>query len=302
MQPGPTGRFIMEGEGMENTTLIFEDLKYDVMKGHNVYRTTIKNLHLTRGKSVVTQGHVVSVSKGQVVLDIEPGFPTPLDIFNPLFDQGRYLRRYTDDPNPELIVDNNDQIPWSNASHLSHNQWVIYLKQVNLTPLYNEGDYLGVKSKCCTSNGGSAYFFCGGEDIAFEYVKWTRQSRGVLRCGINKIRFSNCKVEKEPPINGQGWCLATSGGGPQIGQPNDPPVSDVLIENHYSVGTGDDGIGFFNVDQSGKVIDSFISDSFAAGILLHKSPNVTLTNNTFVRCGVVDERRMNDVYYDDDDE
>ena len=46
----------------------------------------------------------------------------------------------------------------------------------------------------------------------FERIIWTQHSRGVLRCGISNIRFTDIKILREGPE----WCLATSGGGPQV--------------------------------------------------------------------------------------
>ena len=43
--------------------------------------------------------------------------------------------------------------------------------------------------------------------------------------------------------------IATSGGGPQIGQPFDPPIKNVVVENLIADGTGDDSIGLFNVER-----------------------------------------------------
>ena len=33
-----------------------------------------------------------------------------------------------------------------------------------------------------------------GDDLVFESVTFSRQSRGVLRCGINNVRFSDIKI------------------------------------------------------------------------------------------------------------
>ena len=51
-----------------------------------------------------------------------------------------------------------------------------------------------------------------GDDIAFENIKWSRHARGVLRCGISNIRFSNIEILREDDK----WCLSSSGGGPQV--------------------------------------------------------------------------------------
>ena len=51
-----------------------------------------------------------------------------------------------------------------------------------------------------------------GDDIVFERVIWTQHSRGVLRCGISNIRFSDIIIRREGPT----WCLSTSGDDPKV--------------------------------------------------------------------------------------
>ena len=286
--PGTGGRLVFHGAGINKTTLIFANMEQLVILGLDVYRTTFSDMHITRPMPMVTQGYVVNVTQGLVLLEIPDGFPTPLDIYNPNWTKGRYLRKYTNEAEPKIIEANNRQISWLNTTHLEGNKWYITLNSPTYLPNYSPGDLIGVKSKCCGKGswGVSNYFFCRGEQVVFEHVKWTRQSRGVLRCGIPNIRFSKCQVRKESPVNGQGWCLATSGGGPQLGQPNDVPTTNALIEDYYAENTGDDSIGFFNV-HGATIRNAMIKDSFARGIYLYNSTDIALENNTLERCQVL---------------
>ena len=78
---------------------------------------------------------------------------------------------------------------------------------------------------------------------------------------LDDILIKDCKIVREEPINGIGWALSTSDGGPQFGQPKDAFVHKVRVENFYSENTGDDSLAFFNV----KVV---ISVFFIPNIIL----------------------------------
>ena len=108
----------------------------------------------------------------------------------------------------------------------------------------------------------------------------------MLRGGLSSILFADCSVRKSSlaPTTGLPQCLATAGGGPQLGQPNDPPIHGVVVRNHTSSGTGDDAIALFNV-RGGSISDCHISDSFARAVLLYQSTAV-LTDNDIQRCPV----------------
>jgi hypothetical protein len=214
------------------------------------------------------------------VLDLQEGFPTPDAIFNPHSDQGRFLRRYTNSrTDPQMISENNEQVPWVSASHVEGQRWEFELKK-NEVANYSQGDLIGIKSK----HGGQAYWFDGGSDLVFQSVKWTQKTRGVFRGGFDKIQFLNCVTDRSPAIHGQTPCLASPGGGPQIGQPDDPPTTGNLVKSCRFIASGDDAVAFFNA--SGEISDCYIRDAFARGILAANSPNAVLTDNTVLRCPV----------------
>ena len=286
VKPGPNGRLIFKGKGISKTTLVFSDNKHAIC-GRSVYRVTMSHMHMTRKEYTVSQGNVVQTAPGSVVLDIHKGFPTPAKIFNPLSGQGRYLRRYTNSKtDPLLIQKDNDQIPWTRAIHIKDRRWKIELKKKTQLANYSKGDLIGIKSKHggTTEFGGQTYWFLGGSDFLFESVKWTQKTRGVFRGGFDKIRFLNCVTDRSPPINGQTPCLAAPGGGPQIGQPNDPPTSGNVVKNCRFIASGDDAVAFFNA--SGEISGCYIRDAFWRGILAANSPKAVLTKNTLIRCPV----------------
>lgn len=285
VKPGHNGRLVFKGAGRDRTTMIFNDAKHAIY-GTNVYRVTFKGIHMTRRNYTVSQGHVVSVSPGKLVLDIQEGFPTPRDIFDPTSGQGRYLRRYTDSrTDPQLVQSDNAQIPWDSATHVSGRRWQMDLKRRKQVAGYRPGDLIGIKSK----HGGQTYWLARGSDIAFEDVKWTHKTRGVFRGGIDKVRFTGCVTERGAPINGQTPCLASPAGGPQIGQPRDPPTSGNIVERCRFIASGDDAVAFFNA--TGVIRNCYITDAFARGILLANSPNAVLYGNTVLRCPVQGEHK-----------
>jgi len=283
VKPGPAGRLVLRGAGMDKTTLVF-DPAADQIYGKDVHQISFIGFHMTRKDYSVSQGHVMAVASGHIDLEIQSGFPTPQDIFNPDSGQGRYLRRYTDSrSDPQLILKDNDQIPWKTAQLIAGRRWRINLKQTTRLANYKPGDLVGIKSK----HGGQTYWISGGSDFVFEEVKWTQESRGVFRGGFNKIRISRCVVERAPALEGQVPCLSTPGGGPQIGQPRDPPTAGNLVEDCSMTATGDDSIAFFNA--SGTIRNCHIADCFGRGILLYHSPVAHLENNTLIRSVMLKE-------------
>ena len=287
IKPGPNGRLIFEGKGMDTTVLVFADNKH-ALYGRDVHRVTFADMHMTRKDYTVSQGLVVEVAPGKVILDIQPGFPTPEMIFNPFSQQGRFLRRYTNSAtDPKIIEENNEQIPWTRCSHIDGQRWQLDLKQKNKVANYSKGDLIGIKSKHSKGDaefGGQTYWFASGSDFRFQSVKWTHKSRGVFRGGFEKVQIVDCVIDRAPAINGQTPCLATPGGGPQIGQPNDPPTSGHLVRNCQFIALGDDAVAFFNA--TGKISGCCIRDSFVRGILVANAPETILENNTVIRCPV----------------
>ncbi len=290
INPSGGGRLVFEGAGHSSTALIFDHYivgqSYPTacLYGNPASHITIQGMQLTTVNMTVTQGTVVSAGSSFVVVEIPAGFPTPADIYDPNMSGGRFLRKY-DNSNPlsPTIIDNtvwppadNSQVAWVTAQQISGQQWQLNLSS-SQNP-YSPGDYLAIKSK----HGSFSYMFQNGNDFVFDDILWTRESRGVFRNGYDNITVQNSFIQRDAAISGQAPCLATPDGGPQIGQPSDPPVTTALIQNNQFIGTGDDAVAFFNVGSGGIIQNNYLAESFARGILLYSSANAQLTGNTLV--------------------
>merc|ERR1719445_1735794 len=112
--PEKNGRLIIAGQGMDMTTLNFVDWRGDMIYATNVSKVTIRDIHLTRDTPGATQGVVTKVSKGQVVLRIPEGFPTPDEVHDghEMESKRRYLRKYTNISSPQVVLPDNYQVAW----------------------------------------------------------------------------------------------------------------------------------------------------------------------------------------------
>lgn len=291
VMPGPQGRLIFQGAGSERTTLIFANRKVEIA-GRNTYRVSFVGMHLTVDAMTVSQGHVVSLNGSTLVLDIQPGFPSPGDLYNLDFSQthhgtGRAVRRYTDSrDDPHLDTSRaNRQFSWNDPRQIPGypSRWQIELDLGFASAPYRPGDLIAIKAK----KGAQAFAFLGGSDVMFKDILWTRTTRGIFRGGMDKVSIIDSSIRRDPPVNGQVPCLASAAGGPQIGFPADGPISGILVDHFYADAPGDNGLGFFNVTQ-GVVKNTTIIDAFTPPVLLFKSPNVVVDKNDhFVRGDVM---------------
>ncbi|WP_443939099.1 hypothetical protein [Pedobacter sp. MW01-1-1] len=285
---GEHGRLIFVGAGMNSTKLIFTEVAQDMLRGYNINRLEFRDMHMARDRYTVTQGTVVSVTAGSIVLDIHAGFPTPLSIYSSTSDQGRYLRRYTSSLiDPQVIQTNNDQVPWGwragapiapvSVAGGSGNLWRIYLANPNtVLNNYAVGELVGIKSK----HEGNVYWFSRGNDLVFRNIKWTGSSRGLVRNGFSNVLIKGCRIERDAPIGGQVPCLSTPSGGPQMNQLDVVASSNMVIDSLYCDSPGDDCVAFFNVN-GGKVINCTLRNSFARGIYLtQKAQDICVLNTT----------------------
>jgi len=292
INPGTGNRLIVSGCGRNNTRLRF-DRNLAEIDGRTVSNVKFEGIEFSRIDYTVSQGTVVRVAPGEVVLDIHDGYPTPVDIYDPVMypNSGRYLREYTDSLTyPQIKETGNDQIAWTYAEAIPeegprrYRMVLLYTKM--LASNYVAGDIIGIKSK----HGGQTYFFTNADNIEFSNVRWTRTSRGVLRGGSSNILFDNWQITRET-IGGRSACLSTPDGGPQLNQPVDAASSNCVVRNGIAIGTGDDCTAFFAV-ASGSIVSNVFKDSFARGIVLTAecSTNVVLLDNTLVRAPLLDMR------------
>lgn len=286
---------MLAGDGMDATVLGF-DGTLPTLYARPVTRVTIRDIHFTRNSFTVSQGTVVSANTTLVVLDIDRAYPSPAAIFDSDSSSGRYLRRYTDSlVDPHIVVDPanngtvwpptmNVQWPWHHASQVggeASRRWALQVSPIRGASVFRPGDRVGIKSK----HQQNSFFFDGGQDVAFLRVRWSLHSRGVARGGIHDILVDSCVVERPPKPEGAEVepMLATPGGGPQLGQPNDPVTRNVTVRNHTSVATGDDSVALFRVEE-GLVEGCRIRDSFARGVLVCGPPNdVVVRDSVLVR-------------------
>ncbi len=286
VMPGESGRLIIRGQGMDQTTLVFHDDKHALF-GWDVNRVTISDLHMTRDRLTISQGIVQSVGRGVVRLKLDKGYPTPEQLYDATSEVGRYLRRYRMvDGQPQIDLENNQQLAWQTATNLGNGVWEMQLSRASLTPAYEVGDLLAIKSK----RGGYAFWIARGQDLRFERVKWTLKTRGKIRKGFQKVEVIDCVTERTQ-VNGQWPCLASPEGGPQIGHPGDGVHGDVLISGGRFIGSGDDAIGLFEV--SGRVQNCVIEDAFARGIFLFNCANVTIQGVDLIRSPIVTTSNVN---------
>lgn len=295
--PTNHGRLIISGAGMDETTLKVIGWQGDMFKGTNVSKVTVRDLHLTRSTPGATQGYVTEVSENQVVLEIPPGFPLPDQIYNGKLQkrQRTYLRRFTSGLNPQVVVENNPQVQWYSATRAHPTNPRIWAFTTNRTANYLPGQLVAVKSKCCGRTIPRSYHFKESRELVFERIRWTRQSRGVFRLGTMDVRIRDCEIVRDPPIGNLGWCLSSSEGGPQFGQPNDVWMHKVHVENFYAENTGDDSLAFFNVRSQASVTNVTIKDAFARSVLLHKSPKIGFVNVHVERSPVCINDQLEDV-------
>jgi hypothetical protein len=305
-RPGAKGWLVIAGHGMRETTLDFLDIVQRGFFGRDVNRLHLCNLHLTRPIQTVSQGRVVGFLQGAkwspgdptgkvfgtetlaapgtldtsgaqtrfLVIRIDPGFPGLDAIYNPTWGQGRFVRKYRyRDGRPEIVEDDNVQSAWVQKAQLPNGDWVMGLKRN--AAHYAIGDAVAIKSK----KAADVAWFAGGGHVTFENIRLTRSSRMLFRHGLDHIRISNVSIERVPLADGRIPFLSTAEGGPQLGQPNDGPIGDVLVQDFRAEGTGDDGIALFDVTgrEGAFVRNVAISDSFGRGIYVDK----TTTNVCF---------------------
>ncbi|NDV61549.1 right-handed parallel beta-helix repeat-containing protein [Puniceicoccales bacterium CK1056] len=296
--PADEGRLIFQGAGMEETVLVFSDTDTTQIYGRNLAHVTFRDMHMTRAQYTVSQGTVVAVNldanPDYIDLEIHDGFPMPDEIVRWSAPQGLYLRRYTASKTDPLVITDgkNEQVRWSETDSYALSTspegivtWRMVRAFAGEFTNYEIGEYVAIKSK----HTGNTFWFSDSDDIIFENMKWTHSTRGVFRQGTSNVRFTGCRFERSPPINGQTPCLSSPAGGPQMGQPSPDAVStNMVVENCYIESTGDDCVAFFNVN-GGVVRNCVFRDSFARGILMtEEASNIRFEGNVIVSRGPIE--------------
>lgn len=281
-QPSGTQQLILSGAGKYATTFLMDGNQPNIY-GQDTSRVTIQHMTWKRTSSsqFATQGTIQRVMNGKIMVKISKDYPPP----NNNAAQGKYIKRYemvtaNGETSCDIIKSNNDQITWTVAANVSFAKRIrerTYKFSVRSTSGLKKGDLIGIKSK---SGDGQPYQFNGASDITFISNRWFTRSRGNFRGTVVKnIAFIDCEIAREKTTD----CLATTGGGPQIGHGNDPSPENITIRNFVAYNTGDDSVALFNVN--GGVLDNVtIYSSFARGINLNNVNDVTVMNSQTNAC------------------
>ncbi|MDB3936166.1 hypothetical protein N9383_05550 [Granulosicoccus sp.] len=269
-------RLLISGEGMYRTKITVP-IDTIAIRGKNARFVTIRDLHFTQHtgprRFKVSQGLIVA--KGNAVVDggsyptidvqIDEGFPMPKTIDGDRSScrdprachGGKYLRRYSiRNGNPHIT-------PFSTEEHL---QWLwshhipgpdrtrrIYLSRADAK--FSPGQRIAIKSKHGSSN---AAFFEDGERISFFQVQWSQESRTVFR-NVDQVTIKGSLIKPMNYGDHPKAVLATSAGGPQIGQPQlwNTTAGQTSwghnVQGNEFKGVGDDTIALFNTDRSPRV-------------------------------------------------
>jgi hypothetical protein len=286
IEPGSNGRLLLLGAGPNQTQFIVGPDQIQFL-GRQSRRITIAGINLRQDRLEASQGIQVSTSvrtpdgtPNWVGIDIFPGFPQmqpyPLGLWTSETGPGggHYLRRYLEHPSCTIDAAMR-QYSYREVFHDPGipDRWWFHLERENpFNP--DGGNLIGIKAK---SGAGQAYVFSASNDIIFDDVRWTRRSRGVFLHGTINVQIFDSQIVPDPPILGVPVCMASSGGGPQFGLPDDPPTWGNVIDNFTAVNTGDDSIAIFNghgpSGQAGFSIHGVaIRSSFARSINLFKTP------------------------------
>lgn len=278
------GTLTIAGAGMDKTTLVKSSDGMGIL-GRQTRCVTFADLTLMQRRIEMSQGRVVAVEPAAIVVDVPAGFPTPGEIASAPAGRSEkglnrwWLKPYAMTPTGPQIRGEDSHIRWTGGTQVTGrpNRWRLATMAngpVGLRP----GDWLVIKAK----SGGQTYRFANGNDITFRHIRWVNDARGKFR-SVDRVTIDGCVVTRPAPINGVPFFTATSGGGPQIGAPNEP-TSGHVVENNRFEGLGDDPINFNNA--SGVIRNNRITDA-NRGIILVASPGVTLQNNILVRAPVV---------------
>ena len=301
-----SGWLVFRGTSLLETQLVFSDISARGFYGRNVHRLHLCNLHLTRDRDTVTQGVVAGYlhaaawatdpdpkifgdqpletpgsfdDSGKtskfLVVDLHPGFPDIAELYNHNFKQGRFTKRwrYNAAGEPYRVQDDIQQ-SWTQFADLGNGRWVLGMRR---DPGYAVGETIAIKSKLARE----PIFIVSGDSVIVENVLLTRASRMLFRKGVDNILFRNVSIDRHSPIGGRIPFLSTAAGGAQMGQPNEGPLRNVVVERMLTKGTGDDPLAAFDVVGL-RVSDSEFHDSFARGILLNRTSTTPCIKRTLV--------------------
>jgi len=286
-------------EGSTSGTVFITDNSLVTIWGTNVSNLEFENLTFERNAATVTQGTVATFSPGSgttgyVEFTVPSGFPLPTTVWQEAADvndgvssggtsiNSGWMRAYSNATNPQLIgtSSTNAQIGWSAEPTLVSGSTykITFSSGSKVLP----DTYSGAVACLKMTGVAQAYYFndlgggTTGTNVGFNNVTWYDQARGVWR-NIVSPYVTNSYILPRAAIGGQGFCMSTPDGGPQISQPGDAALNlNAQINNFYSDRTGDDTIAIFNdsnttIGSGSYITNSTINSAFARNINLFYS-------------------------------
>lgn len=288
------GAYLKYGDGDETT-----DEDTITFYGSSLDHLTMKDFSLTADRIFSTQGTVVSVAQGKVVIQLDEGYPGIDELFETETTEANKMR-LIDDGNPDdpnFVLGPDDDLyyyRWSwqgsetgfGPENLGNGEWKFFLVRDEVPP-NKVGDRMAISSKCGQSNWG---MFDGGElggtDLVFENIELTRLGRIKFRRGWNGIRFNNVSIARR---KWQGiTAFYSTDAGPQLGHDEDEvPLKNVIMENCSFVGTTDDATAAQRV-ISGGFSNNYWEDG--GGVLMgeHVGCDVEVYDNEHNCCPLED--------------
>lgn len=261
MNKNGDGWLIIKGEGIGTTELIdteYETNRLFTFKAVKPHRLKFSDFSLSGSRVTSSQGTVKGIGFRHVDIMLDPGFPTPIELYETETTQANKLLLIddTDPDNPHFVEGpNNDhyfyRILWFGPDRgnppkkLSNDLWRFYTRKV---PPYKEGDRIAISSKAIQSNWGM--FRDGGSDIMFENIALLRLGRiKFTQKGTTEwknIRFTNISILRHKVNNITAFYSTDAG--PQFGQDGKGgTISNLIVENCDFRGVTDDGTAFQHV-------------------------------------------------------
>lgn len=310
-----TGWLVLRGSGRLKTALEFGDDNERAFHAAGIRRFALCNIHISRTSEEISQGTVrgfltgvkwnenstlpgnqtlvpdgsgnpvelVSTPTPFVAMEVMPGYPRPgsiyyAEIYNA---SGRWLNGYGfHKPDTsgaglhrEPFSRMEQQVGWTNFADsypVNGTDLTILGAHANYGIL-KAGSTMAIKSK----KFGDVLFTAGARQIVIMNSLFTRASRMKFR-DTSQIRVVDLMIRpREDPSRADPF-LATSSGGPQIGQDGDSELpEDVMVTQSYFDRLGDDHVGLFQSKQGRRIaiVGNTMKDNFARAIFA--SPDTT---------------------------
>jgi hypothetical protein len=298
------GNLVLRGEQIENqyTRLQFQVFDKDCIRIQSSHHVTIEKFWLTRGGCgdavnglYTTQGIFTGVGndgKNYITFEVEEGFPDPVWLASrpKAKDYERTFLAFSGtDMEPEVAyigkkvrLDTSMDAP---IVSISNNTYKAYLADNQPFPTFWTAGVtkIALKTKC---GNHTIRIHNACNDLILRDLKITNFAGNPIRFlgGGNRLIVQRVVVDRPEAINGKMSCFSGPAGGIQVYCGSE----GAIIEDCKVIATADDGIGYFSNDpnllaQNGKIINNYISDTQARGILITQSENGICCNNTIVR-------------------